>query len=38
MICALGLEYSNFMSSLALLTDLNKVKVKAAFQTKEINQ
>ena len=37
MIHALGPEYSNFMSSLALLTDLNKDKVKAAFQTKEIN-
>ena len=34
---SLGPEYSNFMSSLALLTDLDKVKVKAAFQTEEIN-
>ena len=37
MIRALGPEYSHFTSSLALLTDLNKDKVKAAFQTKEIN-
>ena len=37
MICSLGPEYSNFVSSLALLTDLNKDKVKAAFQTEEIN-
>ena len=37
MICSLGPEYSNFMSSLALLTNLDKDKVKAAFQTEEIN-
>ena len=37
MIRSLGLEYSTFMSSLALLTDLDKDKVKAAFQTKQIN-
>ena len=37
MIHSLGPEYSNFMSSLALLTDLDKVKVKAAFPTEEIN-
>ena len=30
-------KYSNFVSSLALLTDLNKDNVKAAFQTEEIN-
>ena len=38
MIRALGPEYSNFVLSLALLTDLDKDKVKAAFQTEEINQ
>ena len=38
MMHALGPEYSNFTSSLALLTDLDKVKVKAAFQTEEINR
>ena len=38
MICALGPKYSNFVSSLALLTDFDKDKVKAAFQTEEINQ
>ena len=37
MICSLGPKYSNFMSSLALLTDLDKVKVKAVFQIEEIN-
>ena len=37
MICSLGPEYSNFVSSLALLTNLDKIKVKAAFQTEEIN-
>ena len=37
MICSLGPKYSNFISSLVLLTDLNKDKVKAAFQTEEIN-
>ena len=37
MICALGPEYLNFTSFLTLLTDLDKDKVKAAFQTKEIN-
>ena len=37
MIQALGPEYSHFTSSLALLTDLDKDKVKAAFQTEEIN-
>ena len=31
MICALGLKYLRFTSSLILLTDLNKNKVKAAF-------
>ena len=31
MICSLGPKYSNFVSSLALLTDLDLVKVKAAF-------
>ena len=34
---SLGPDYSNFMSLLALLTDLDKVKVKATFQTEEIN-
>ena len=38
MIRALGPEYSHFTSSLALLTDLDKDKVKAAFQTEEINR
>ena len=37
MIHSLGPEYSNFVLSLALLTDLDKVKVKAAFQTEKIN-
>ena len=31
MIHALGPEYSHFTSSLAVLTDLNKDKVKTAF-------
>jgi hypothetical protein len=38
MMHALGDEYKHFTSSLALLTDLVKVKVKAAFQTEEINR
>jgi hypothetical protein len=38
MMHALGPEYSHFTSSLALLTDLDKDKVKAAFQTEEINR
>ena len=38
MIHFLGPEYSNFVSSIALLTDLDKDKVKAAFQTEEINR
>ena len=38
MIRVLGPKYSHFTSSLALLTDLNKDKVKAAFQTEEINR
>src|SRR5919204_3931737 len=38
MMRALGPEYSHFVSSLALLTDLDKDKVKAAFQTEEINR
>jgi hypothetical protein len=38
MMHALGDEYKHFTSSLALLTDLDKVKVKAAFQTEEINR
>ena len=37
MIRSLRPEYSNFVFSLALLTDLDKDKVKAAFQTKKIN-
>ncbi|KAF8550004.1 hypothetical protein OG21DRAFT_1488115 [Imleria badia] len=37
MIHALGPDYYHFTSSLALLTDLDKDKVKAAFQTEEIN-
>ncbi|KAI9463746.1 hypothetical protein HD554DRAFT_2027022 [Boletus coccyginus] len=37
MIHALGLEYYHFTSSLTLLTDLDKDKIKAAFQTEEIN-
>ena len=35
---SLGPDYSNFMSLLALLTDLDKDKVKAAFQTEKINR
>ena len=38
LICSLGPDYSHFISSLALLTDLNKDKVKAVFQTKNINR
>jgi hypothetical protein len=38
MMHALGPEYSHFTSSLALLTDLDKDKVKAAFQTEKINR
>jgi len=38
MMHALGPEYSNFTSFLTLLTDLDKDKVKAAFQTEEINR
>ena len=38
MIRALGPDYSHFTSSLALLTDLDKDKVKAAFQTEDINR
>jgi hypothetical protein len=38
MMHALGPDYSHFMSSLALLTDLDKVKVKAVFQTEEIDR
>ena len=38
MMHALGAEYSDFTSSLALLTDLDKDKVKAAFQNEEINR
>ena len=38
MIWALGPEYFHFTSSLALLTDLDKDKGKAAFQTEEINR
>jgi hypothetical protein len=34
---ALGNEYKHFTSSLALLTDLDKVKVNAVFQTEKIN-
>jgi hypothetical protein len=37
MMHALGDEYKHFTSSLALLTDLDKDKVKVAFQTEEIN-
>ena len=37
MMHALGDEYKHFTSSLALLTDLNMVKVKMAFQNEEIN-
>jgi hypothetical protein len=37
MMHALGNEYKHFTSSLTLLMDLVKVKVKAAFQTEEIN-
>ena len=37
MMHALGDDYKHFTSSLAPLTDLDKVKVKAAFQTEEIN-
>jgi len=33
MIHCLGTEYSHFALSLALLTDLDKVKIKYAFQT-----
>ncbi|KAF8551896.1 hypothetical protein OG21DRAFT_1486624 [Imleria badia] len=38
MIHALGPDYYHFTSSLALLTALDKNKVKAAFQTEEINR
>ena len=38
MIQALGPKYLHFTSSLALLTDLDKDKVKAAFQTEEIDR
>jgi hypothetical protein len=38
MMHALGDEYKHFTSSLALLTDLDKDKVKVAFQTEEINR
>jgi len=38
MMCALSPEYSHFTSSLALLTDLDKDKVKAAFQTEKVNR
>jgi hypothetical protein len=34
---ALGDKYKHFTSSLAILTDLGKDKVKVAFQTEEIN-
>ena len=37
MIRALGSEYYHFTSSLPLPTDLDKNKVKVAFQTEEIN-
>ena len=38
MMHALGDEYKHFTSSFALLTDLDMDKVKAAFQTEEINR
>jgi len=38
MMHAPGPEYSHFTSFLALLTDLDKIKVKAVFQTEEINR
>ena len=38
LIRSLGPGYSHFTSSLALLTDLNKDTVKAAFQTEDINR
>ena len=38
LICSLGPDYSYFTSPPALLTDLDKDKVKAAFQTEDINR
>ena len=38
MMHALGNEYKHFTSSLALLTDLDMDKVKAVFQTEEMNR